>query len=212
MHRPIVCYVTDRRSLEIPADRSREAALIERIRTATSAGADWIQLREKDLKARSLFDLGCAAIAASHGTAAQVLINDRLDVAWACGAAGVHLGESSVPVGEVVRAKREIPRRDFVVGASCHSLEASANAARDGADYIFFGPVFATPSKAEFGAPQGLTRLAEVCRAVPVAVLAIGGVTSQNARECLQAGAAGIAAIRLFQDGADLAATLRKIR
>jgi thiamine-phosphate pyrophosphorylase len=212
MHRPIVCYVTDRRSLEIPADSSREAALIERIRAAASAGVDWIQLREKDLEARSLFDLGCAAIAASRGSATRLLINEKLDVAWASGAAGVHLGESSLPVGEAVRAKREVARQDFIVGASCHSPEAAANAARDGADYIFFGPVFATPSKAEFGPPQGLARLAEVCRTVRVPVLAIGGVTPQNAQECLQAGAAGIAAIRLFQDSADLAATLGNIR
>lgn len=209
MRRPILCYVTDRNSLAAPA---REAALIERIQGAAAAGVDWIQVREKDLEARPLLDLVSAGIAAVRGSAVKLLINDRLDVAWAAGAAGVHLGETSLPVGEVVQAKRRSGPENFLVGASCHSPEAAAHAEREGADYIFFGPVFATPSKASFGAPQGLARLAEVCRCVSIPVLAIGGITAENAAACLEAGAAGIAAIRLFQEASDLTALLRKIR
>jgi thiamine-phosphate pyrophosphorylase len=99
------------------------------------------------------------------------------------------------------------------VGASCHSLEAAEQAAADGADYLFFGPVFATPSKQAFGPPQGLLRLERVCRAVSLPVLAIGGITPQNAGACLHAGAAGVAAIRLFQQAPELvAAAISQIR
>jgi thiamine-phosphate pyrophosphorylase len=102
--------------------------------------------------------------------------------------------------------------RDFLIGVSCHSLEAAKSAAGEGADYLFFGPVFATPSKAAFGAPQGLEPLAEVCRAVSTPVLAIGGITVANAAACLAAGASGIAAIRLFQDAPDMLALVHSLR
>jgi len=98
------------------------------------------------------------------------------------------------------------------VGASCHSLDAAQQAERDGADYIFFGPVFDTPAKRKFGPPQGIERLKEVCHGVQIPVLAIGGVTIENARECLQAGAAGLASIRLFQNAQDLPALLSRLR
>ena len=212
MRRPILCYVTDRNSLAAPAGPAREAALIARIQDAASAGVDWIQVREKNLEGRPLFDLVAAAAAVVRGGAAKLLINDRLDVAWAARAGGVHLGENSLPIGDVVRAKQWSGEENFLVGSSCHSLEAATHAAREGADYIFFGPVFATPSKTAFGAPQGLARLAEVCRGVAVPVLAIGGITAENAGSCLKAGAVGIAAIRLFQEASDLAALLGKIR
>jgi len=95
---------------------------------------------------------------------------------------------------------------------SCHSLETAKAADESRADYIFFGPVFATPAKAAYGAPQGLERLAEVCRAVALPVLAIGGITLENASACLSAGAAGIAAIRLFQEAPEIARIVRALR
>ena len=198
------------------------SALLERILSAVGAGVDWNQLREKDLDTRTMLDLAREALSATRSALAadayaatqsvRVVINDRLDIALASGAHGVHLGEASLPVSEAVRAKVQTARANFVVGVSCHSLGAAIAAARDGADYVFFGPVFATPSKAAFGPPQGLAKLAEVCRAVAVPVLAIGGVTAENAVPCLDAGATGIAAIRLFQQGADLPAALSKLR
>jgi thiamine-phosphate pyrophosphorylase len=127
----------------------------------------------------------------------------------------VHLGEASLPVREVTEATRgagRVGRAEFLVGASCHSLDAARRAAEDGAGYMIFGPVFATPSKAAFGAPQGVRRLAEVCRAVRIPVLAIGGVTENNYAECLEAGASGIAGIRLFQRAGNLAELLAKMR
>ena len=188
--------------------------LHDSIRRAAAAGAGWIQIREKDLDSRSLVELVRFAIAETRETSVRVLVNDRLDVALAANAAGVHLGENSLPVEVVTEWRRCNGRVDFLVGASCHSIESARAAERGGADYIFFGPVFATPSKAAFGAPQGTERLREVCASVRIPVLAIGGVDLENARECVAAGAAGIAAIRLFQDAKnadELAAMLSAI-
>jgi thiamine-phosphate pyrophosphorylase len=219
-----LCYVTDRRALaaaRIPSqslpsesDLSRARTLYDSIRWAAAAGAGWIQIREKDLDSRSLVELARFAVAETRATSARVLVNDRLDVALAANAEGVHLGEKSLPLEMVVEWRRSAGRSDFLIGVSCHSLESARAAERGGADYIFFGPVFATPSKAAFGAPQGTERLREVCASVGIPVLAIGGVNLENARASISAGAAGIAAIRLFQeakDEAELAAMLKAI-
>ena len=181
----------------------RPPSLHDCIRRAAEAGADWIQIREKDLEARSLVELARFAAAETRGASARVFVNDRLDVALAAAAAGVHLGEQSLPLQTVIEWRRSAGRLDFLIGVSCHSLESAHAAERSGADYAFFGPVFATPSKAAFGAPQGIGRLREVCASVEIPVLAIGGVNLENARACIAAGAAGIAAIRLFQEAAD---------
>jgi thiamine-phosphate pyrophosphorylase len=186
--------------------------LLETIRKAATAGVDWIQIREKDLEARILLELVRLAVADTRGTGTSIQVNDRLDVALAAGAAGVHLGEASLPVEMVAEWRRSSKRADFRIGASCHSLEGARAAERAGADYIFFGPVFATPSKAAFGAPQGIERLSEVCKALRIPVLAIGGVTMENAASCIAAGAAGFAAIRLFQESMDLSAVVSHLR
>jgi thiamine-phosphate pyrophosphorylase len=211
---PILCYVTDSSALE-----SGAAALPGVTGVALRAGVDWIQLREKHLQGRELVELTRGAVekARAAGGRARILVNDRLDVALAAGADGVHLGGSSLPVVEV-RAwlRREGARlkvtEDFLVGRSCHSMAEAQLAERAGASYIIFGPVYATPSKAQYGPPQGLERLAEVCRAVQIPVLAIGGIAAENASACLRAGAAGIAAIRLFQDAANPATLVTQLR
>jgi thiamine-phosphate pyrophosphorylase len=174
--------------------------LRDSVRRAVASGATWIQIREKELDGRDLAKLARFAVAETHGTSTRVLVNDRLDVALAASASGVHLGEKSVPVEALAEWRRSTGRLDFLIGVSCHSLESARAAERGGADYIFFGPVFATPSKAVYGAPQGIERLREVCASVAIPVLAIGGVNLDNARACITTGAAGIAAIRLFQD------------
>ncbi len=210
---PILCYVTDRRALggrgigELPA-------LIRRV---VAAGIHWVQIREKDLPARELLGLVREAVAAAQGSATRILVNDRLDVALAAGAAGVHLGGQSLPVAEVVAWRRAAESKTrvpggFLIGASSHSQEAAREAERAGADYVFFGPVFATPSKAAFGPPQGVLKLTEVCRSLSIPVVAIGGIRTENFGECLVAGAAGIAAIRLFQQAADLATVMQRLR
>jgi len=262
---PLLCYVTDRRSLsaaefaetcereardvveareslpqKLRKSQAREAeaskTLLQRIEDAAAAGVDWIQIREKDLSGKECSLLALEALqrtansatrtasytvpsspAKASATRAQIrvriLVNDRLDVALAVQAGGVHLGENSLPPQEARRLVVSLHReKTFLIGVSCHSLEAAKAAERGGADCLFFGPVFATPAKAAYGAPQGLARLAEVCRAVELPVLAIGGITLENGAACLSAGASGIAAIRLFQDATDLPALVRSLR
>jgi thiamine-phosphate pyrophosphorylase len=205
---PFLCYVTDRRSLLEGESREAYESLMLKIGAAAAAGVDWIQIREKDLSGA---DCGWvtretlrrfAKSQASNAAATRVLVNDRVDVALFERAAGVHLG----------LAGAQAQSRDFLIGVSCHSLEAARTAASGGADYLFFGPTFATPSKAAYGAPQGLALLAEVCREVPIPVLAIGGITVANASACLAAGASGIAAIRLFQEALDILSLVQSLR
>jgi len=213
---PLLCYVTDRRSLTAEPAEARKG-LLQKIAAAAAAGLDWIQIREKDLSgrecsivAREALQLTTSCTQPSHS---RVLVNDRLDVALATQAGGVHLGEKSLPLEEVRRLAKSLHReKDFLIGVSCHSLAAAKSAERGSADYLFFGPVFATPSKSAYGAPQGLDRLVEVCRGVGIPVLAIGGITLENASTCISAGATGIAAIRLFQDAPDMAALVRALR
>src|SRR5580698_4704373 len=226
---PILCYVADRRSLSVPS--AAVGVLFEKIAAIVAAGVDWVQIREKDSPARELAALTREAVA--HRSGVRIIVNDRLDVAIAEQAGGVHLGEAGLPVADVARwvnrsesgvvvsdhgAASQFPvaaSGDFLIGASCHSLDGAKAAVRGGADYIFFGPVFATPSKARFGETQGLEKLAAVCRSVSVPVIAIGGITLENAGECVAAGASGIAAIRLFQDASNPAhviSNLKKLR
>jgi len=221
--KPILCYVTDRRRFLAAPHEDLFDLLLEKIELLAAAGVDWIQLREKDLSGKQSAWLTRQALLrvsqrAGHAQGAtRILVNDRLDVALSEQAGGVHLGENSLPVQEANRlleaspAAKSLPP-DFLAGVSCHSLEAAQSAASAGADYIFFGPVFATPSKAAYGAPQGLDRLAELCTSVTIPVLAIGGINLENAPACFSAGASGIAAIRLFQDSADPASIVRALR
>jgi len=206
-----LCYVTDRKGLSVSPGKQSDA-LLEKIEIAARAGVDWIQVREKDLSGRALAALVLQALERVPA-GCRILVNDRLDVACALEADGVHLGEGSLPVQEARRLVRDRkPARDFRVGASTHSVEAAFSAEKAGADYVIFGPVYATPSKALFGPPQGIDRLAEVCHTVSLPALAIGGITVENARACVEAGAAGIAAIRLFQNADDVAAVVKALR
>lgn len=216
---PLFCYVTDRRSLSQVGTEGQQKTLLLKITAAVEAGVDWIQIREKDLSGRDCGSLmrgaleQAARFSANKTAATRIVVNDRLDVALAERAGGVHLGEQSLPLAEARRVleNRGEPK-NFVIGVSCHTVEEARSAERKGADYLFFGPVFATPSKAAFGAPQGLERLAEVCRAVSIPVLAIGGITLENAFACLGAGASGIAAIRLFQDARNISSLVKCLR
>ena len=206
-----LCYVTDRKALAGAADEQLRL-LLEKIASVARAGVDWIQIREKDLSGRALSEFVREAVRRVPA-ACRILVNDRLDVACATGAAGVHLGEQSLPVAEVKRFWRERMRGgEFLVGVSTHSLEGAMQAEDGSADYVIFGPVFATPSKAKFGEPQGIARLADVCERARLPVIAIGGITMENAEECVRAGAAGIAAIRLFQEAEDVGAVTRELR
>jgi thiamine-phosphate pyrophosphorylase len=207
----LLYYVTDQRALSASGVEPRKL-LLEKVKAAAAAGVDCIQIREKHLSGRELAELVQEALRVASAPC-RVLVNDRLDVACAVRAAGVHLTEQGISVADARKLVREPGRpSSFLVGASTHSLDSARTAADSGADYILFGPVFATPSKAAYGAPQGIERLAVVCHSVSIPVLAIGGITLQNAGKCVAAGAAGIAAIRLFQDAADVPAIVRRLR
>jgi thiamine-phosphate pyrophosphorylase len=204
---PILCYVTDRRSLPLSTSADAHHLLLDSISNAAAASVDWIQLREKDYSGKEWTELVRESLSRMKGSGSgtRILVNDRLDVALACGAGGVHLSENGIPVVEACRLRDEYLaernlQQDFLVGISCHSLGAALGAARGGADYIYFSPIFFTPSKANYGPPQGVDRLARVCAAVDIPVIAIGGITQQNALECFAAGASGVAAIRLLQE------------
>ena len=163
---------------------------------------DYVQIREKSLPTRDLFRLVEGAVAVRRS--GRLLVNDRADVALACGADGVHLPADRAPAAEI----RALGGPGFLVGVSCHSVEEVERAAGEGADFAVLGPIFTTPGK---GQPLGLGPL-ELAARLPIPVLALGGVTLENARSCLEAGAAGVAGIRLFQDALDLAKVVRRLK
>ena len=202
---PCWCLVTDRARLG-PAPPDDLGSTLELIRSAAAAGIDLVQIRESGLTDRALGALVARAVDAVRGTAARILVNDRVDIALAYGADGVHLKGSSVPAARV----REHVGADWIVGRSIHGLdEGRAVTAVRGLDYVLLGTVFETASKPGRG-PLGAAALSEVAAALPVPVLAIGGVTPARIPELAASGAAGAAAIGLFAELAALpAARLR---
>ena len=185
----IHCYITDRRSL------TPSVSLIDTIARNLAHGIEWIQIREKDLSARELSDLTEQVLDLAKPYRSKILVNTCLDVALAAGAAGVHLPVGS-PAPDVWRA---ITPPGFLIGVSCHTLDEVRAANDQGADYAVFGPVFAPRSKATAIEPPGIEGLIQAVRAVRIPVLALGGITVANAEDCAQAGAAGVAAISLYQ-------------
>ncbi len=202
--RPILYYITDSSQLGHPQQ------LLGRIRAAFAAGVDWVQIREKQMATRDLCRVVDQALALPEKGNARLLVGERLDVALACGADGVHLPADSLPVAVVRNAVPAGWPAKWLIGASCHSPAEVEAATREGASFAVLGPVFPTPGKRP---PLGLEPLRQACLSMAprqFPVLALGGVTLENARACLEAGAAGLAAIRLFQstDVATVAAKL----
>lgn len=216
----LLYYITDRTQFS-GAEPQRRQKLLAKISEAATCGVDFIQIREKDLSAAQLESLARQALGAIHNRqpnrdtpATRLLINSRSDIALAVGADGVHLPSRDISVRDARRAGEIVFSRNsklaagkWMVAASCHSEEEVRAAAEQGADFVVFAPVL---QKKEGGSPTGLEALRSACRH-PVPVLALGGVTLENAQSCLAAGAAGVAGIRLFQDN-EISEVVRVLR
>jgi thiamine-phosphate pyrophosphorylase len=183
-------YVTDRKAF------GSAEALLSNIAKQLARGIELIQLRERDLAAAQLLALGEAVLRLPNPTGTKLLINDRTDVALACGAAGVHLRGNSVAPSRI----RSIAPKGFLIGVSCHSVEEVQRAGEEGASFAVLAPIFATAGK---GPALGMGPLAEAAAAVRIPVLALGGITEGRVHQCIEAGAAGIAGISMFQKGTD---------
>jgi thiamine-phosphate pyrophosphorylase len=185
--------MADSFSLLLVTDRYRTAGrpLLDVVEAALRGGVDAVQLREKDLPAAALFEFARRLRDLTGRYGARLLINDRIDVALAVGADGVHLPVDSFSPADA----RQLVGARALIGASTHSIEQARAAMTGGADFIVFGPIFDTPSKRAFGAPVGLDALAQVTQAVTLPVLAIGGVTAERVASVRQRGAHGVAVI-----------------
>jgi thiamine-phosphate pyrophosphorylase len=206
---PILYLITSGATTRATTPSSEEfLSVLTLVRAAVRASVSLVQLREKNLTALALYELASRAAALTRGTPTRLLVNDRADIARAAAADGVHLAARSLEASIVRRAFGP----DFLIGVSTHTL-AEARAARDqGADFAVFGPVFDTPSKRGYGPPVGLEALREAARQLaPFPLVALGGVTGDNAPSALGAAAAGVAAIRLFADPSRLAQNVRGI-
>jgi thiamine-phosphate pyrophosphorylase len=184
-----LCLVTDRTG-------TRDRDLVDVVAACLAAGLPAVEVREKDLSVTELAAL-CRRVRALR-PAPFLIVNDRVDVALAVGAHGVQRTHASLAVDEL----RVVADKRVRVGASVHSLEDARDAAARGADWLFFGPVYDTPSKRRYGAPQGLAALERVASAVAVPVVAIGGITPDRVADVRRTGARGVAVISaiLFAD------------
>jgi len=213
----LLCYITDRTQFS-GDEATRCGRLLDKIAEAARAGVDFIQLREKDLPSRELEDLAHAAVRVIRENSpleTRFLINSRTDVAIACSADGVHLRSHDIPPGEVRRiltenaGARACERTFPVIGVSCHTVAEVVSAASEHASFAVFGPVFEKKDDREAHL-AGMQALREAC-SQKIPVLALGGITLENASSCVKAGAAGVAGIRIFQDNV-MARVMEKLR
>lgn len=188
---------------------TEHASALAAITAAARAGVDLIQIREPALDDRALFTLVRGAVAAAAGTQVRTVVNDRLDIALAAGAAGVHLRSTSYDASHA----RALAPEHFLIGRSVHGVEeAMLVEQRGGCDYLTFGTVFASGSKPEGHPIAGIDALRAVCAAVSLPVLAIGGMTPETAPLAASAGASGLAAIGMFSASPDLGSLVKNLR
>ncbi len=206
--KPLIYLITDG---EVTAEnfRAKSAETLRLIEKAVEAKVSLIQIREKQLSAKQVFELAAKAAKITKNSNTKLLVNDRADIALAADADGVHLPANSLSA-EIIRAN--FPE-NFIIGVSAHSLAEAEKAKLDGADFSTFSPIFATASKAKYGAPQGIAALREVVETVgELPIIALGGIDENNFGEALKAGANGIAAIRFLNDAEKLKEIVDKIR
>jgi len=180
-------------NLYLITDRNQTGSLrlLDVVEDALKGGVKGVQLREKDLSSRELYELAYDMRKLTARYAAQLIINDRVDIALAVEADGVHLGLNSMPIHRV----RRLLGRNFLIGLSCHNQINAIMAQENGADFITFGPVYYTPSKANYGKPVGVEQLEIVARLLKIPVFALGGIKKENIDEVTAAGATGIALV-----------------
>lgn len=196
--------------LYLATDRARTAGrpLLQVVEAALQGGVDAVQLREKDLSTAALCDLASRLRALTRRYGARLLINDRIDVALAVGADGIHLPVNSFAASDA----RRVLGAQALIGVSTHSLEQAEAATAGSADFIVFGPVFETPSKREFGPPVGLPALARVSAKTAAPVFAIGGITVDRVESVCRCGARGVAVISAILEADDPRAAASALR
>jgi thiamine-phosphate pyrophosphorylase len=185
---PLFYYVTDRRQLT-------GISLISCIRRAVDWGVDFVQIREKDLSERRLFELTCRAVSLVRKTGCKILVNGRADIALAAGAHGVHLPANGLRAQDV---RAWLPE-GFLIGESIHTMGELRRACAQNVDYVLLGHVFPTESKRKYGPSLGLNFLGKICSQASLPVFALGGMRPESIESVLEAGAVGIAGISLFQ-------------
>ncbi len=207
---PIIYLITNGTTTRATTPESNDfARILALIEAAVAAQISLLQIREKDMSARVLYQLTSRAAGITRGSGTRLLVNDRSDIARDAGADGVQLATRSLPA-DVVRATYG---PEFLIGVSSHSVEEARAAREAGGDFVVFGPVFETASKVGFGEPQGLGKLAQVAQELrEFPVVAIGGVSANNAGDCFRAGATGVAAIRWLSDAGSLGGIVKDIR
>ncbi len=178
-------------SVYLVTDRRLVDDIVRAVESALEGGVRLVQLREKDLSAKEILTLAKRLRAKTSESGAKLFINDRVDIALLSGADGVHLGQDSFSPVDA----RKILGEKMLIGVSAHSIKEAEAAEQEGADFITFGPVFHTPSKARYGEPVGAGLLKEACNRLKIPVYAIGGVKRENMKEAVAAGAGGVAVI-----------------
>lgn len=205
-NKPIIYLITEGKATAENFDKQKKQ-ILEIIEVAAETKISLVQIREKQLSARLVFELTLEAAKILKKSCAKLLVNDRADIALAANADGVHLTENSLSAKIIHRA---FPK-NFIIGVSTHSLAAAKTARRQNADFVTFSPIFSTPNKEK---PKGLEQLRRVCeRLENFPVLALGGIDETNYKSVLETGASGFAAIRFLNNAKNLrklAADLRR--
>lgn len=203
--KPLIYLITDGATTAENFPEKKQK-ILQLITIAVQTDVSLIQIREKQLPARLIFELTAEAVELTNHSKTKLLVNDRADIAFAAKADGVHLTSKSLSANII----RENFPANFIVGASAHTIENAEIAQAQEADFVTFSPIFDSPGK---GAPQGITKLREVCGKLKnFPVIALGGVDETNFTAVLEAGASGLAAIRLLNNPKNLRAIVEKLR